>query len=185
LTSFLLHIFIVRDRRRNRCYHQLVVVKIFFLFDRHLTPETPIVYVPRAPSSLSHPAKVYIQMKLKNMTISIWHKATSTNRWRRNNSQATYIISRWSHQLHCNITPFPTWLLLYIAFASEWKMKAKQANNTTNEESSKTCSHLCLNELLHISQPPQVLLLLLHVNVVGDEEGQGCVDASLIQISLH
>lgn len=42
-----------------------------------------------------------------------------------------------------------------------------------------------LNERLDIIQPPDVLLLLLVVNVVGDEQGQAGVYASLFKVLLQ
>lgn len=44
---------------------------------------------------------------------------------------------------------------------------------------------LSLDKSLDVVQPEQVLLLLLHVNVVGDEDGQGLVDAALVQVALE
>lgn len=46
-------------------------------------------------------------------------------------------------------------------------------------------NQLGLNKVLNILQPSQVLLLLFHVDVIWDEDGQSSVDSSLIQISLQ
>lgn len=52
------------------------------------------------------------------------------------------------------------------------------------KRSSKS-NTLSLYEALHVLQPPDVLLLLLHVNVIRYEDSQGSVDTSLIQVSLQ
>lgn len=44
---------------------------------------------------------------------------------------------------------------------------------------------LGVNKGLDVVQPPEVLALLLDVDVVGDEDGQGLVDATLLQEAVH
>lgn len=45
--------------------------------------------------------------------------------------------------------------------------------------------HLRINEALDVLQPGKVLLLLLHVHVVGDKNGEALADATLLEVALH
>lgn len=42
-----------------------------------------------------------------------------------------------------------------------------------------------IDEALEVVEPPEVLLLLLHVKVVGNKEGKGLVDATVLEVALH
>ncbi len=55
---------------------------------------------------------------------------------------------------------------------------------TTVEKKTRS-NHLRLNKALDVLQPPQVLLLLLHVYVIRYEQSQRSVDTPLIQISFQ
>ena len=66
--------------------------------------------------------------------------------------------------------------------------RVEKSKKTTFEVSapSQTINHLFGgNEVLDIRQPSQIFSLLLHVNVIRYEDGQGGVDSSLLQVSLQ
>lgn len=46
-------------------------------------------------------------------------------------------------------------------------------------------AHLNIDESADVLEPADVLLLLLGINVVGDKDGQGLVDATLLEEALH
>jgi hypothetical protein len=58
--------------------------------------------------------------------------------------------------------------------------KAREGSKTLKY----TCS-LCPDEVLHVLEPIQVLLLLLVLNIVGNKESKRGVNASLVEVPLQ